>query len=66
MSTLTITINMDAKCQYAAARIEELEAVVEAAKELDEILQCDDARKEIDSFTGQPLREALAALEEKE
>jgi hypothetical protein len=40
-------------------------AVVEAAKEIDEILEDPESRKEIDSFTNQPLRAALAALEEE-
>lgn len=37
-------------------------AVARAAQELDDILSDPDARREIDSFTGQPLHNALDAL----
>lgn len=39
-------------------------AVVDAAEELDDILECPNARREIDSFTGQTIREALRELKE--
>lgn len=43
---------------------EKLWQVVEAAREIVEILDDTDARKQIDSFTNQPLKNALKELGE--